>query len=283
MRRATFVTFAIIALLAAACGQGPALGERVAQAAERSVEQGTAKVSMEMTMDLPPEAGGGRITAHAEGQVDIDEQLSRMTMTFSGQGEAQAASEQMGEIEAVSKGLVVYMRLPMIQEVAPEAKEWIRMDIEEIGRDMGVDMGPLMQLGQGDPAQQLHFLHGVEDAEELGSEDVRGADTTHLRGSIDLANPSGDIPEDARSSLQSVGELTGVEKIPFEAWIDGDELVRRMAMTFDYSNAPDSDIAAIGTIEMAMEYFDYGTEVDVEIPPDEDVMDIEELENLQPQ
>ena len=67
-------------------------------------------------------------------------------------------------------------------------------------------------------------------------------------------------------------ELIGDAEQEFDVWIDDDKLVRRMRMTVPVKQG---DETADG--EMIQEFYDFGTEVDVEPPPAEDVVDFTEF------
>ena len=64
-------------------------------------------------------------------------------------------------------------------------------------------------------------LMASEENKELGSEDIRGAETTHYRARVDLKKlvqqlPPRDRPDD------DLTELWGERFVPVELWIDED-------------------------------------------------------------
>ena len=69
-------------------------------------------------------------------------------------------------------------------------------------------------------------------------------------------------------------ELTGEPTIPFEVWIDGDGLTRRMKYE---QPLPADQGGEETTMALTMEMYDFGAEVDVEPLPDDEVIDLQEL------
>jgi hypothetical protein len=178
-------------------------------------------------------------------------------------------------MEMIFDQLVIYMRFPPeIQAQVPGGKSWVKVDLEALGEQLGIDLGAVMQFSQSDPTQSLQYLRGAsDDFEEVGSEPVRGVDTTHYRGTIDLRKATEHLPEDARDSIERVVELTGVGKLPFDVWIDDDGLARRVK----YEQPLPATGGEDASMELTMEFFDFGVDVDVAPPPAEGVIDMQEL------
>jgi hypothetical protein len=194
-----------------------------------------------------------------------------MTMSMSGpQG-------SLGEAEMVNDGLVLYMRYPQLTQMLPESTPWIKMDLEKVGEQTGIDMGQLWQLGQNNPAQGLDYLAGAEEVDKVGTESIRGVRTTHYEATLSYDRLAEEVPE-AASSIERLQELTGIEEMPADVWIDGPGLPRRVRYEFEFDPPDDAPLGTPeGTMTMMMEFFDYGTKTRIELPPPRDVTDIMEL------
>ena len=121
--------------------------------------------------------------------------------------------------------------------------------------------------GTVDPSAQLHLLAAVEEAEEVGEEEVRGEATTHYRGTYDVARAirgARGLQKPALSSL--LGVAKDLDEAPYDVFLDDDGLLRRLQQTVE---VPAS--AATGGQELAvtttLELFDFGIEVKVLAPP----------------
>jgi len=130
--------------------------------------------------------------------------------------------------------------------------------------------------GNGSP---IDFLAALEEANaditELGTEEVRGVNTTHLRAVVDLAELDASLTDDERATLErDLGGLT-VSEFPIEFWLDDQGLVRRYSMDFSELASAEGDIERAG---MVFEFFDYGADISIEAPPAEDVMSADELD-----
>jgi hypothetical protein len=280
--RLSALVFAVLAL--AACGgAGEDASEDVqpdaviAQAADATVDGGSYR--MAMVTDLTTEgAGNGPLSMSAEGEFDPDERLGHMTMDMSELAQGQAAGPLKSEV--IFDGLVFYMRMPFLQQVQPGLKEWIRFDLQALGQEAGLDFDQLMQLGsQSDPSQALAYLRAAsDDIQEVGSEEVRGVETTHYRMTVDLARVAAAAPPAQREALQAqIDELiekSRIQDVPTDVWIDEDGLVRRQRLTYEnMAFAP----GVHGDMTMTMELFDFGVDVEVEPPPASQVVDLQEL------
>jgi hypothetical protein len=271
MRRALALLSLAIALLPA-CGESDAVSPEaaVAEAATKTGQAGSVRVHFTGTMTGIP---GGPFTIAGEGE--FEGQRGRMTFDMSDLAAA-TGGELGGEMEMVMDRFLLYMKFPpAVGSQLPRGKEWIRFDLKEAGKELGVDFEDLLQFQQADPTQSLHYLRGAtDDFEEVGSEEVRGVETTHYRGTVDLRKVLEQVPADARDSFERVFELMDVNELPFEVWIDEDGLARRMK--YEQPLPPGSG-GEDASMALTMEMFDFGAAVDVEPPPDNEVIDLQEL------
>ena len=271
------LVLALVSLLAAACGGGGAGDavaelspeEAVAAAATNTADAGTYRADFTITMSG---LGAEPLTMTGEGEFDAERQVGRMTFDMSGLGGA--GGPDLGKAEVIFEGLVVYMKLPFLQEVRPGIEPWIRFDFEELGKQQGIDLGGLQQLNQGDPSQVLAYLKASsDDVKKAGAEEIRGVQTTHYTMTVDLHKVAEQVPEQ-KANVERVIEQSGVETVPTEVWIDDEGRARRMELRYDdMLFAPGQR----GNMEMTMDLFDFGVEVDVEPPPASQVTDISEL------
>jgi hypothetical protein len=269
--------FPLLALaLAAACG-GDELssGAAVADAATKTQQAGSSRMVFTAVM-----SGGGlpqTFEIQGEGEFDFEARKGHVTYDlgklFGGVG---------SEFEVVLDGLVLYLKWPS-EGTLPEGKSWFRIDLADVGKYAGIDVAQLSQLSQGDPSQMLLYLRGAStDVEEVGTEEVRGAETTHYRAQVDLQKAveqslegiSAETQESVRKIVGQLIEQLGTREIPVDAWIDGEGRARKVATTFDVKVPSRTD--KLHT-EVTMELFDFGIDVTADPPPVEETVDLLEL------
>jgi hypothetical protein len=265
---------ALMAAVLTACGSED-LSPRaaVAEAASKTAEAGSSRVAYSATMS------GGQlaeeIELEGEGTFDYRRRVGEMRM--------QMPAPIRGEMRTIVDGLVLYMQFPpeMRARLRTE-KPWLKLDLAKAGDEMGLDLDALMQTDQGDPTQTLNYLRAASDeVEEVGEEEIRGTETTHLRATVDFDRalegtlegvPAGER-ERVRESFRRIVRLTGLKTMPMDVWIDGEGRARRIAMDYEM------ELPATGRsrMQMAFDYFDFGVDVDVEPPPAGQVMDLTKL------
>jgi hypothetical protein len=266
MRR-PLVAAVVLAVALAACGSGsaksgsPAHDSNVstvallANAPAKAADAGSAR--FEMTFTLP---AGTRGQMGASGVVDFADNDMQMTMNL--RDVAPNAPDVTYEARMVDG--VVYMNIGSALAGAslPDGmKPWIKVDPSSVGVSRS-------QLDQSqNPADLLESLKGVADIREVGHDTVRGVDTTEYAGTVDLAKALDRAGSDVRSRLQKA--LSAMEtSVPVKVWVDDEGLPRRMQM----------DISVQGmSMSMTMEFYDYGTPVDVAAPPASEVGDMSSL------
>ena len=266
MRRTAAAIAAATALTAlAACGgsgggddRSPA--EVLADSAAATRDAGTARTRVEQTTQVE----GQEITSVVEGVGDFDSGDTQGTITVAAPGQPEQ------EAEIISQGTTAYIEASAFLGLGVDA-QWVKIDYQAVGEQMGFDFNAFRQTG----TQQLAFLSEAVDAEEVGTETTGGVETTRYSFTIDLEELAQSGPEEIRLSIRSLIEVTGIEELPAEAWIDQDDLLRRVTTTYAAEGQPTS-------AESTIEYSDFGVEVDVMSPREEDTIDITELGSRSP-
>jgi hypothetical protein len=179
------------------------------------------------------------------------------------------------DLEAVNDGLAVYMRSPLF-DAGLRGKDWMKLDLARFGSAMGIPLGNLGVGTQG-PSDQLRMLRAVSgDVKEEGTDDVRGAETTHYSATIELRRIPDTLPEGqraaARRGMERLIELTGQSKTPMDVWIDEQDRIRRMEMVQRQRQSG----AEVKT-HITIEYVRFGVPVEVDVPDDDDVFDTTDL------
>jgi hypothetical protein len=267
----------VVTAVLAACGSGDAVSvDPVADAAVRTQNAGSARFSLEGSVRV----SGQRIGFTGGGIVDMRTNSARAHARYSF---PPAIEREIGPNPTADlimdgrDGYVMYMRVSFAANQLPPGKEWVRMDLAELGKQYGVNVADIMQARQSDPTQILKYLQAAGDVERVGSELVRHEATTRYRAIIDLQKVADQAPpsdrEAVRESIDKLIELTGVRSYPAEAWIGQDGLLRRFKLNLDY-NLPTGE-----RVEMAIteELYDFGLDVDIEPPGADRVVDVAEL------
>lgn len=252
------------------------------------VEAGDAEAAiaaLRAAPDAAAEAGSGRMVMTVAFVVDGEPFELTSTGVFSGtqvQMEmdlgamlaAQLPDEELPPgfdepMTVVVDGATTYMRMPMLDALTGTSG-WLSMRPEDLGLAsdaLGTGFGP-----SNNPAQMMEALRGIsDDIDELGTEDIRGEPTTHYRVVVDLERALEQVPEALKPQVEAqLGALGGT--LPMEVWLGEDGLVRRISMDMVELLAKASAESGQKMEEgsMVMELYDYGADVEVDVPHPED-------------
>jgi hypothetical protein len=144
-------------------------------------------------------------------------------------------------------------------EYQGEGRTYWVVDTEGIGIGYPAEAIVPLPEGDADPKQSLERMFAAGDEVELAQDDVRGAATMHYR-----------VKLEPRRLSQEVGRPLDMEGGAFsvDVWADEAARVRRIRIIED-------DIATL-----TYEFFDFGVDVDVERPPDDQIVTQEEFDRL---
>ncbi|MGH8998830.1 MAG: hypothetical protein ACRDY7_05505 [Acidimicrobiia bacterium] len=193
-----------------------------------------------------------------------------------------------GVMKTILDGEVIYMRFPEAMLAGPGGgglpggKPWIRMDLDAAAEASGLNLGALLeQSKQADPSSYVALLTGAsDDITEVGTEEVRGTATRHFKLTIDPAKMLEQAPPELKEAGKSLTATYGGTKIPAEVWIgEDDSLPRRISYRMDLASIEGAEAAGLGagTITASIDIFDYGTPVDITIPPAAETTDLADV------
>ena len=121
--------------------------------------------------------------------------------------------------------------------------------------------------------ENFTLFEGVGNVQKLGKEDVRGVSTTHYRGALSVADQVERARDKGEDNIASVAEKDG-GPMRVEAWIDADGLVRRMRLI--HSQPAEQGKEPL-TVDMRVDFFDFGFEPKIEVPDSSEVFDATDL------
>ncbi len=281
-------------VLAAGCGGGesasvvsgePIALEGLSRAADASAEATSGRFAFDLALRLPGAdepmslSGEGAFDESAERAsfaVDMSmfaQLLGGFLSAFGGSGSADAPDfddPSLWQIEVVQDGAVSYVNFPAVAEKLPAGKSWVRSDGEGVRVD-GFELGTLEDIAAGDPRELLEMLDAAGgEVEVVGVEELRGVQVTHYRATIDPGKAVKKSPADLGPLAEPL--QAGVGEVPLDIWLDGDGLVRKLSL----------DIAAeeqgqAGSASMTIELWDYGEDVEIDLPPADQVVDASAL------
>jgi hypothetical protein len=268
MRR-TLVAAPLLGVLMLAAGCGAGVDEASKPTSPRhaifAAAEKTAATSARVFMTMEMQTGGEAMTMEAEGAFADDS--GRMTMNMDVAGEEMA-------VEMILAPGAYFMKFPpeLMQEL-PGAKQWVRLDFDAL-EDAGIDMEAFEDFQQGDPSRTLDMLRAVsDDFAKVGTESVRGVPTTRYHGTLDLEKVAELAPtERSRKAYETLIDQAKVTSFPMDVWLDADGYARRMVYAVTMSEGGD-DL----TMEITLELWDFGVDVDVTPPPADQVTDLAAL------
>jgi hypothetical protein len=278
MRRLGLVAIAAVVTLSA-CGGGSgsdggasaaptATGVGAAKLIASSVDTTAAAKTARMNGEVTITVGGDTATLPLDGALDFETGAFESTYDMSQLGIPGAGDSK---VHARMVDGVMYMNLGDLGGDADESlstmtdgKSWMKLDLGAFGQG---STGGVTGLGDADPSGTLEALRGAGEVETVGTDTLRGVETTHYRAMIDPQKALDEAPANLREQgLKGLDELGG--PVPVDVWIDGDGQTRKISMDID---------AKSGRVATTIEYYDFGTDVDVSAPPADDVFDLRDL------
>jgi hypothetical protein len=244
----------VLVLVLTACGGGsstPSSDNPLLDAANATAEAGSEKTSVTGTVTYGPQ----KLTLDGNGGYnhETDEGWQQILVTVPSAGRP--------SIDQIFEKSVLWMKSTLFASTLPPGKQWVKVDVDKAGKNLGFNFKALMGQTPADVLEQLERTG--TPVTTVGTEEIDGVETTHYRAPIDTSKiPAGD-------NLQ---KLTMAEYKPIDVWVDADGLVRQVKL--DYTAKVDPAQAELAHVLLTMKLFDFGSTVDVEAPKPALVVDV---------
>jgi hypothetical protein len=264
----SLLCLALCASALVGCAAGDALTlDSVAQAANTTAKTTSSRFEFRASID----AGSvGSFAFHGNGVFDGKNKSGWMNMHFSlppaYQLQLPTADPSMEMIFDGSHGLIMYMRSPLFDKVVPTGK-WVKMDLAKLA-DKSQDLNAILNANQADPSQCLRMLMASSGAHVMGSERIRGVQTTHYAFSIDFKR----LAQNSKQ-FKMLTDETGSVSAPAEAWIDAKGRVRRLTVAM----VSGAKLGTPVTMTLTEDLYDFGTPVNITAPSGDLVVDLSSL------
>lgn len=229
----------------------------VAAAAQRVETVGGGRMSLYIVYSSPAtarsiSAGGGGV---------FNEETDRSRITLEVRNPLTGESIRLVQIE---DGDVKYEGGSIVAKELPPGKEWVRTDESEESEE---DETPLNMN------DSMQLLDSSGDVHVVGRESVNGKMTRRYRGEVELGDlvdllreKGKDVEADAYERIEGASPT----QISAEAWIDRKDLLRRMRFVMPMPGEPGEPTV---TVDMRMDFFDYGAKPDIRIPDPHSVVE----------
>jgi len=254
LRRSELVPLvAALGLAASGCGASdPVAAEEVSAAVARTASERSSRI------EIRGEDGDEKVVMRGV----ADHERRRASFTYDA---TSSEGKPITGAKLLAIGSTIYVETSILglaesPPAEPEQKPWSKIE--------GIDEAPtlntlLFPFPFIEPGRLLAAFERVSGkVEALGKETVRGVETDHYRLTLELERLIETAPARDRAGLRKELEARKSKTQPVEIWIDDAGLARRVRVVVE------SDPVTI-------DFFDFGVEVDVEAPPDDQVEDFD--------
>jgi len=252
----------------------------IQRASVKTVDVESVKLSLTISASgLPGTSGAASVTA--DGAIDNANHRSQLTLDLSKAasglpGVASTAIGALGDggrVQIVTDGPDAYLKLGSLASIlgATTGQSWVKVSDKN---NRTVSTG----VSVADGTELLKLLGQAGNVTTVGPEAVRGVDTTHYRGTLDVAAAISQLPADDQKNVSDRLSQLGIDpksiSFPVDVWIGQDDLVRRVQLGVDGSKLPGGKTDAVNAT-VTLEFYDFGSPVDITVPAPDQVFNFD--------
>ncbi|RLL70572.1 hypothetical protein [Streptomyces sp. Z26] len=243
------------------------------KASDSTEQQKSARVEGNTTQGTPQ----GTQTSVMQGVMDWSDGGTTGDLTVTQSGGAVANSPIAGKptpTRYTADAMYVNMG-DAFASTAGKGAHWIAYDYDKLAELAGPSGAFIKdQMQNNNPSRSVQLLLATGKVKKVGTENVKGAETTHYSGTVKVADlarmQSQELSQAELQGLQEQLQTAGLETEKIDLWIDGDDLLVKKSETARNTKGQ-------GDYESVAYYSDYGTDVTVEAPAGSDTVDFAEV------
>ena len=245
---------------------------RLAAAPEATASAGSARTTMVATISGIP-GHPDDVTMSGHGQIDFDARRSHSTLDLSELFPGGDVAPADPSMETILDDGQHYVRSPLLTSLVGITTPWMRIDPAALpSAGPGAALGQLGQLPAGASTAPLALLAGVQESsvQPVGEGQVGGETTSHIAATVELrAAVEGAEASTDTEKFQEFAARLGATVIDVEAHLDGHGRLRRLSYQHPVPGG--------GAQRLELEYSDFGSPVEIALPPDDQVTDLAEV------
>ncbi|HKS44772.1 MAG TPA: hypothetical protein VJT49_06570 [Amycolatopsis sp.] len=230
--------------------------ELVRAATSKTEQARSSKISMVETV------GGQRITAEGQGRYDGANTAMDITMNALGQTE---------EIRLVDR--TMYIKLPeSVRAQVTGGKPWGKISTDGA---LGKQFSDLLDRAQqNDPSKTLERIQQAGTITKSEKTTLDGQPVSHYWIDLDFAKAAKNLGASGLSDAQLRQITSKVKSVPLELWLNADQLPVQLTEDLGAVMKAVGAPANAQDVQMTIKYSDWGTPVEVQAPPADQVKEI---------
>lgn len=228
----------------------------VKRAADTLARAGTSRTRTSMEMA----SGGTRVTIEGKGAFDFVRRTGRIRVALPSGADGARPGEHRPVTELIAPG-ALYMK-NRGAGVPPD--KWVRVETDSLSD------GNLVTGGATDPVSAAELLRGARRIAYEGVTELDGERVWHFSGAVDMEAAAEAAPPHARRQLRAAEKGFSGNEVPFDAYLDGQQRLRKVQHRFTFAGGPKGGgegIAVTSTTSLD----GFGTRVRVVMPASRDI------------
>ena len=277
-RRRWSVTVAAVGLtvVLAGCGavrsampgtEGINASEVVLTAYTQTIGSKSARVAMNETVTDVLAGSSTRVSISGTGEIDFASQDSEFSFS--------EATVGMLSERFITPDL--YLEPPSgLDTELPAGTSWVEVNLNTVDESkLGESLSQVSDSSQAS-TQTLSYLEGVSSSgvTTVGPATIRGVATTEYKASVDLTKVAAHESAQEQTAVQTLETELQNSTIPLQVWLDDQGRVRQVAYQLSLPSETNSiplpgstTAAASSSFTATIDFYDFGTPVDVSAPP----------------
>ena len=205
-----------------------------------------------MNIQITPKAGASSATGLSS--------PTQMTMTFAEQVHPTllvsanvelpniGGTPMAGGLSEVITPTTIYLKWSYLTQQLHLAKPWLAIPLSTFNK-LGINLSQIMdQATANGPLADSQLLAEATSVRRVGTGSINGVPVTEYTGTIPLSNALSHLSGNLKSVVKQLESAGGITSETFTIWVDGNNMLRKVATTAAGSGLTESTVMTITSI-----------------------------------
>lgn len=261
LRAAGLAVIAAVAVSGCAAGTSSATGTGRSSAAPASplaavqlaakttgkVDSFTATMNIQLT--VKPGASSTPGLSDTQMTMTFAEQLHPTLLVSADIGSLTSAGTSLpGGLSEIVTPTTIYLKWSYLTQQLKMTKPWLAIPISTFNK-MGINLSQIMsQATSNGPLADSQLLSAATSVHRVGTSSLNGVPVTEYTGTVPLSSALSRLSGALKTQVEQLVTTQGITTEKFTIWVDGNNILRKVATTMDGTSMTDNVVMTVTSI-----------------------------------
>ena len=225
----------------------PLAAVQLAAKTTQKVNSFTATMSIQLT--VKPGASSTPGLSDTQMTMTFAEQLHPTLLVSANIGSLTSAGQSLpGGLSEIVTPTTIYLKWSYLTQQLKLTEPWLAIPVATFNK-MGINLSQIMsQATNNGPLADSQLLSSATSVHRVGTSSINGIPVTEYTGTVPLSSALSHLSGALKTQVEQLESTLGITTEKFTIWVDGNNILRKVAATMDGTSMTESVVMTVTSI-----------------------------------